>query len=238
MTIRNFLLSIVLLVGNQEVGFAAETNYLGEWPPYAGVWVNTFGKAYDFSPYHQFLAGEAGRLMWPNLQTGPDTYDFTEIERVLRRVQAAGQYWYCELWTGHKWAPDWLFSHGVPRVYDQSGDLYPYYLDARYRNYLTGFFNALATYIARLPEDLRKRVAFIQPGFGSTGDRQLYKETLQDPQYHSRTICLVKVVADDGRYGWGEGYGPALVVKAGIELLKPLVLGRDPLATSALWQTL
>lgn len=56
--------------------------------------------------------------------------------------------------------------------------------------------------------------------------------------YSCRTICLVKVVAEDGTYGWGEGYGPAMVVKAGIDLLKPLVIGRDPLATSAIWQTL
>ncbi len=56
--------------------------------------------------------------------------------------------------------------------------------------------------------------------------------------YDRRTICLVKVVADDGTYGWGEGYGPAKVIQAGIEMLKPLVLGRDPLATSAIWQTL
>ena len=56
--------------------------------------------------------------------------------------------------------------------------------------------------------------------------------------YARRTICLVKIVAEDGTYGWGEGYGPARVVKAGIDLLKPLVIGCDPLATSAIWQTL
>lgn len=56
--------------------------------------------------------------------------------------------------------------------------------------------------------------------------------------YARRTICLVRIEAEDGSYGWGEGYGPAAVVKAGIELLKPLVVGRDPLATSTIWQTL
>ncbi len=56
--------------------------------------------------------------------------------------------------------------------------------------------------------------------------------------YSRRTICLVKIAADDGTYGWGEGYGPATVVKAGIDWLKPLVIGRDPLATSAIWQTM
>lgn len=56
--------------------------------------------------------------------------------------------------------------------------------------------------------------------------------------YAKRTICLVKVAAEDGTYGWGEGYGPAMAVKAGIDLLKPLVLGRDPLAISAIWQAM
>ncbi len=56
--------------------------------------------------------------------------------------------------------------------------------------------------------------------------------------YATRTVCLVRMVADDGTYGWGEGYGPAAVVKAGVEWLKPLVIGRDPLASSTIWQAM
>lgn len=55
-------------------------------------------------------------------------------------------------------------------------------------------------------------------------------------EYRSRQICMVKVVAEDGSYGWGEGYGPATVVKAGVEFLSPLVLGEDPLQVEAVWQ--
>jgi D-galactarolactone cycloisomerase len=55
-------------------------------------------------------------------------------------------------------------------------------------------------------------------------------------KYERRSICLVRIVAEDGTHGWGEGYGPAAVIKAGIDFLKPLVIGRDPLATSAIWQ--
>ena len=39
----------------------------------------------------------------------------------------------------------------------------------------------------------------------------------------------------DGSYGWGEGYGPATVVKAGVEFLAPLVIGEDPLQVEAIW---
>lgn len=67
------------------------------------------------------------------------------------------------------------------------------------------------------------------------------EQTLETPfyfsqfEFQSRQICLVKVVAADGRYGWGEGYGPAAVVKAGVEFLAPLVLGEDPLQVEAIW---
>jgi len=57
-------------------------------------------------------------------------------------------------------------------------------------------------------------------------------------QYDRRTVCLVKVTLDDGLFGWGEGYGPAGVVKAGIEFFSPLILGQDPLHTENLWQAM
>ncbi|MCY3796176.1 MAG: mandelate racemase/muconate lactonizing enzyme family protein [Chloroflexi bacterium] len=67
------------------------------------------------------------------------------------------------------------------------------------------------------------------------------EQTLDTPFYFSqfefrtRQICLVKVTAEDGTYGWGEGYGPATVVRAGVEFLAPLALGEDPLHVEAIW---
>ena len=55
-------------------------------------------------------------------------------------------------------------------------------------------------------------------------------------QYDTRTICLVKITCDDGTFGWGEGYGPAEVIKAGIGFLRPLLIGHSPLETESLWQ--
>jgi D-galactarolactone cycloisomerase len=46
----------------------------------------------------------------------------------------------------------------------------------------------------------------------------------------------VRVTADDGTYGWGEGYGPARVVRAGVEALAPLVVGADALSSGVVWQ--
>ena len=54
-------------------------------------------------------------------------------------------------------------------------------------------------------------------------------------EFQARQVCLVKAVADDGTYGWGEGYGPATVVKAGVEFLAPLAAGEDPLHVEAIW---
>jgi D-galactarolactone cycloisomerase len=55
-------------------------------------------------------------------------------------------------------------------------------------------------------------------------------------EYNSRLICLVKITASDGTYGWGEGYGPALMVNQGIEFFKPLLIGQDPLQNENIWQ--
>ncbi len=55
-------------------------------------------------------------------------------------------------------------------------------------------------------------------------------------QYDTRKICIVKVTLEDGTYGWGEGYGPAGVVKAGIEFFTPFLLGKDALGHEVLWQ--
>lgn len=69
----------------------------------------------------------------------------------------------------------------------------------------------------------------------------LVEQALETPFYFSqfefrtRQICLVKVIAEDGSYGWGEGYGPATVVKAGVEFLAPLAVGEDPLQVEAIW---
>ena len=73
-------------------------------------------------------------------------------------------------------------------------------------------------------------------------DAFVVEEPLETPFYFSqfgfdkRQLCLVKVTAEDGRYGWGEGYGPAPVIRAGVDFLAPLVIGEDPLRVEAIWQ--
>jgi len=53
--------------------------------------------------------------------------------------------------------------------------------------------------------------------------------------YSERRICIVKITTDTGVCGWGEGYGPADVIKAGIELVKPVLMNQNPLENETLW---
>ena len=56
----------------------------------------------------------------------------------------------------------------------------------------------------------------------------IVSQTLEEPfyfsqwEYQKRSICLVKVTANNGIVGWGEGYGPFGIVKAAIEFFRPL----------------
>lgn len=72
----------------------------------------------------------------------------------------------------------------------------------------------------------------------------IVKQDLEQPfyfsqwEYASRQVCLVKITAEDGTYGWGEGYGPAKIVQAAIEFFVPLVVGQDPLNVETIWHTM
>jgi len=54
-------------------------------------------------------------------------------------------------------------------------------------------------------------------------------------EYSERKICIVKVTNDTGHIGWGEGYGPAHLIKSGIEYLTPFIIDMNPLETEAIW---
>jgi D-galactarolactone cycloisomerase len=54
-----------------------------------------------------------------------------------------------------------------------------------------------------------------------------------------RTAMLVEIVADDGRSGWGEAYGPPAPSKTLIdEIYAPRLIGRDPMDTTVIWEEL
>jgi D-galactarolactone cycloisomerase len=58
-------------------------------------------------------------------------------------------------------------------------------------------------------------------------------------RYTARAAMLVEIVADDGRSGWGEAYGPPAPSRTIIdELYAPRLIGRDPMDTTVIWEEL
>ena len=54
-------------------------------------------------------------------------------------------------------------------------------------------------------------------------------------EYSERRICIVKVTSESGHIGWGEGYGPADVISAGIKHLTPFIIDQNALETETIW---
>jgi len=65
-----------------------------------------------------------------------------------------------------------------------------------------------------------------------------------EPNDHNaiRHLCLVRLRAEDGQIGWGEAVTmwpeASLATKAVVEGMAPLLIGRDPVESDALWRTL
>ena len=81
------------------------------------------------------------------------------------------------------------------------------------------------------------------PGSGRPGTRALRLNTGRHLcVYPARAeVLLVRIVTEDGLAGWGEAHSPPIprVAQALIaDLFAPLLLGRDPLATDAIWDAL
>lgn len=53
-----------------------------------------------------------------------------------------------------------------------------------------------------------------------------------------RQACIVEVVAEDGKVGWGECFGPAALNAAIVRAYGARLVGRDALATEAIWEDL
>ncbi len=182
---RLLSLRSVLTAASVLVGLTAQTayaQYLTERPDYAGVWVNTFGKPYDLEPYAHLIAGEADRFQWSDCEKARGRFDFSRLRATLQRCEDRDYYYYGAIWTAHH-PPEWLWASGVPQVHTHNGWVHPYYLDPVYREHVKRFMNELAAFVAGLPPRLRERIAFLQAGFGSTGDRQLYKGKPVDARY-------------------------------------------------------
>ena len=57
-------------------------------------------------------------------------------------------------------------------------------------------------------------------------------------EYSERCICVVRITASNGEFGWGEGYGPAHILNEGIKFLEPHIIGKNPLENEVIWSTM
>lgn len=73
---------------------------------------------------------------------------------------------------------------------------------------------------------------------------EAFAVSYQEPTDHNRfrSVCLVKITAEDGQVGWGEccTYFPEASLAAAqlVKGLTPLVIGRNPLHSAAIWQAM
>ena len=176
-----FLLGLSQLTFSQKKGNDIKDF---ERPQWAGFFTNCKNEKIDTERF-PFIKGAADRVKWADIETSPEVYDWSKMDSQIRKAVKGKYYYYFVLWTGPH-SPEWIYEQGVPKVAVKGGkgkEYFPYYLDPNYINYFHRFIGKLADHIALLPEADRKVIAFIQPAFGSTGDRQLYKGTPIDQKY-------------------------------------------------------
>ena len=176
-----FLLGLSQFTFSQKKG---NENKDFERPQWAGFFTNCKSEKIDTERF-PFIKGAADRVKWADIETSPEVYDWSKMDSQIRNAVKGKYFYYFVLWTGPH-SPEWIYEQGVPKVAvkgSKGKDFFPYYLDQNYINYFNRLIFKLADHIASLTEEERNVFAFIQPAFGSTGDRQLYKGTPVDQKY-------------------------------------------------------
>jgi hypothetical protein len=176
-----FLLGLSQFTFSQKKG---NENKDFERPQWAGFFTNCKSEKIDTDRF-PFIKGAADRVKWADIETSPEVYDWSKMDSQIRNAVKGKYFYYFVLWTGPH-SPEWIYEQGVPKVAvkgSKGKDFFPYYLDQNYINYFNRLIFKLADHIASLTKEERNVFAFIQPAFGSTGDRQLYKGTPIDQKY-------------------------------------------------------
>lgn len=169
-------------------------SFLTDRPDFAGVWVNSAGASdaelrENLPGFSHFLAGETARIKWHTLKpSAEEAYDFSEVGDQLQRAADLGYHWSGPLWTGQN-APDYVIE-AAGKIQTESVDIngdpvfYPDYYSTSYREAVKDLIENYADYLAGLSEELRERIAILNPGFGSTGDSQLFSgNNILTPNY-------------------------------------------------------
>ena len=179
-----FLLSINVSLFAQKITSDHVKSF--ERPIWAGFYTNKTSEQMNTKLF-PFIKGMADRIKWSDLEPQKGVYDWSKMDEKILNAVKGKYYYYFVLWTGPH-SPEWIYDQGVPKVACKGGnrsakDVFPFYLDKNYINFFYKFIEKLAEHIASLPKENREAFSFIQPAFGSTGDKQLYKGTPITPEF-------------------------------------------------------
>jgi len=186
------LITMLLICSGIESVNAQESKYFPEncWGVYSWAGWKTETVSNE---NHPLIKGAPMILKWRDLEPKEGEFRFEEeIGEKLALADKNGFYTFLMVWVAPG-APRWLYENGVPEV-KMTPTINPlgkprnwtfqYYLDDDYIQYYHRMLSEFGTYLMSLPENLRKRVLYIQSAEGSTGDGWGYKGLPLDPKYN------------------------------------------------------
>jgi hypothetical protein len=162
-----------------------------------GTWgTYTWGSSWNDDDFtkenYPYVKGAPIILRWSALEPEPGKYQFEKlIGEKLKHAAREDFYTMLTIWVGPM-SPGWIYENGVPllemektisplgKVRDKK---FPYYFDEDYKTYFFRMIDNLGEYILSLPEDMQKRLVFVQSAEGSTGDGWPYKGKPLDLNY-------------------------------------------------------
>jgi len=186
------LISMLLTCSGIESVNAQSSKYFPDncWGVYSWAGWNTKTVSKES---HPLIKGAPIILKWNTLE--PEEGQFRFEEEIGEKLKLAGEngfYTFLMVWVAPR-APRWLYENGVPEV-KMTPTINPlgkprdwtfqYYLDEDYIHYYHRMLTEFGAYLMSLPENLRKRVLYIQSAEGSTGDGWGYKGEPLDPKYN------------------------------------------------------
>ena len=142
---------------------------------------------------HPLIKGAPLIFKWSQLEPKSGEFKFDqELRTKLELADKYNYYTFLMVWVAPN-APNWLYQNGVPEVAmtnsvnplgeKRNNVTFQYYLDDDYVKYYHRMLTELGKYLQSLPENLRKRVLYVQSAEGSTGDGQPYKGNPTDQKY-------------------------------------------------------
>ncbi|MFC2080015.1 T9SS C-terminal target domain-containing protein [Bacteroidota bacterium] len=157
-----------------------------------GVWSRGDLEHDPSDPNYNYLKGmSASGSSWDNIQPEDSaTYNWDIIQESIDLAFERDQYLYLGTGFGPA-APQWIYEHGVPKVYTtetghkkhEKWPYYPYYMDEDYKRFYKNFLIEMGEFLKGQPANKLEKIVFIQVKTGCTGDEAAYKGLANDPAY-------------------------------------------------------